>query len=365
MSESTHDSRPAAPASSPGAPPPRAVPDLAIRIHQLGKCYPMYNKPADRLKQALWLGRRKYYHDFWALKDVSFEVPRGRTVGIMGRNGSGKSTLLQIVAGTLSATCGTVEVRGRASALLELGAGFVPDLTGRENIYVYGTLTGLSRKEIDARFDAIAAFADIGEFIDQPVKIYSSGMFVRLAFSAAVNVDPDVLIIDEALAVGDARFQSRCMNKINQFRESGVSILFVSHDMETIKRICDHALVLDRGQVVSRGVSVHATNWYLAFLTNDFDLEKTRQAEREAAAQVQAPEAATPAATWPRRWSIAGSTARSIPSLPTSATATARRGSWPQVCTTTRGRASTMPWWGSRCTAASKSNSTRTCRTTL
>jgi lipopolysaccharide transport system ATP-binding protein len=292
MSESPNEPRPASPAPSPAAPPPRAESDLAIRIHQLGKCYPMYNKPADRLKQALFLGRRKYYHDFWALKDVSFEVPRGRTVGIMGRNGSGKSTLLQIVAGTLSATCGTVEVRGRASALLELGAGFVPDLTGRENIYVYGTLTGLSRKEIDARFDAIAAFADIGEFIDQPVKIYSSGMFVRLAFSAAVNVDPDVLIIDEALAVGDARFSARCMNKINQFRESGVSILFVSHDMETVKRICDQALVLDRGQVVNRGVSVYSTNWYLAFLTNDFDLEKTRQIEREVAAQAPAPEAA-------------------------------------------------------------------------
>ena len=263
--------------------------DIAVRVHELGKCYQVYNNRADRLKQALLLWQKRYYRDFWALKNVSFEVARGQTFGVMGCNGSGKSTLLQLVTGTLTPTCGSVEVKGRTSALLELGAGFVPEFTGRENIYVYGTLMGLSHKEIDDRFDDIAAFADIGEFIEQPVKIYSSGMFVRLAFSAAINVNPDVLIIDEALAVGDARFSARCMNKINKFRESGVSILFVSHDMETIKRICDHVIILNRGEVVNSGTSVHMSNWYLSFMINDFDLEKTRQMEmeREAAANVQ------------------------------------------------------------------------------
>jgi len=262
--------------------------ELAIQVRDLGKCYQIYDRRVDRLKQAFSFGRKQYYRDFWALRDVSFEVMRGQTIGVMGRNGSGKSTLLQLVTGTLTPTTGQVSVQGRVSALLELGAGFIPDFTGRENVYVYGAIMGLTRKEIDQRFDAIAAFADIGEFIDQPVKIYSSGMAVRLAFSAAINVDPDVLIIDEVLAVGDARFQSRCMNRINQFRERGVSILFVSHDTETVKRICDHAMVLDQGRVVNRGVSVHMGNWYLALMTNDFDLEKTRRQEQDAAAKAQA-----------------------------------------------------------------------------
>ncbi len=262
--------------------------EIAIEVQNLGKCYQIYKTRADRLKQALLLGQKRYYHEFWALKNVSFQVPRGQAVGIMGRNGSGKSTLLQIVTGTMTPSAGGVKVNGRVSALLELGAGFVPDFTGRENIYMYGTLMGLSHKEIDERFDDIAAFADIGEFIDQPVKIYSSGMFVRLAFSAAINVDPDVLIVDEALAVGDARFAARCMTRINKFRDSGVSILFVSHDSETVKRICDRAIVLDRGEAVNSGVSVHMANWYVAFLTNDFNLEKTRQMEQEAARQPQA-----------------------------------------------------------------------------
>ena len=261
--------------------------DIAIRVHELGKCYQVYDDRSDRLKQALLLGRKKYYREFWALKNVSFEVPRGQTFGIMGCNGSGKSTLLQLVTGTLTPTCGSVEVEGRTSALLELGAGFVPEFTGRENIYVYGTIMGLSHKEIDERFDDIAAFADIGEFIDQPVRVYSSGMFVRLAFSAAINVNPDVLIIDEALAVGDARFSARCMNKINEFRDSGVSILFVSHDTETVKRLCDHAIILNRGEAVNSGKSVHMSNWYMTFLINDFDLEKTRRMEREAAAEIE------------------------------------------------------------------------------
>ena len=257
--------------------------DTIIRVNGLGKCYQMFNKPADRMKQAFSFRRKRYSRDFWALSDVSFEVGRGETIGVIGRNGSGKSTLLQIVAGVLTPTCGHADVDGKVSALLELGSGFIPDFTGRENVYTYCTIMGMSRKEIDGRFDDIAAFADIGEFIDQPVKIYSSGMYVRLAFAAAVNVNPDVLIVDEALAVGDARFQHRCMTRINEFRESGVSILFVSHDTGAITRICDRAIVLDQGRIVNQGPSMHIANWYMAFMTCDYDLEKTALMEQDAA----------------------------------------------------------------------------------
>jgi len=263
--------------------------DTVLRVNNVGKCYEMYDAPHHRLFQTLWHGRKQFYKEFWALRNVSFEVKRGECVGIIGRNGSGKSTLLQVIAGTLAPTDGSVEVNGKVSALLELGSGFSPEFTGRENVYMNGAILGLSKAQIDEKFDEIAAFADIGEFIEQPVKIYSSGMYMRLAFAIAINVDPDILIIDEALAVGDARFASRCMNKIKEFQESGVSILFVSHDTETVKRICDHSLVLDRGQVVNRGLSADMVNWYIAFLTNDFDLEKTMKMEQEAACQAEAP----------------------------------------------------------------------------
>jgi lipopolysaccharide transport system ATP-binding protein len=258
------------------------MPPPVITVSRLGKCFHIYDRPRDRLKQALCLGRKRYYREFWALKDVSLEVEKGQAVGIMGRNGSGKSTLLQIVTGTMVPTTGGVQVAGRVASLLELGAGFIPEFTGRENVYLYGTIIGLTRKEIDERFDRIAAFADIGDFIDQPVRIYSSGMYVRLAFSAAINVDPDVLIVDEALAVGDARFQHRCMTRIQQFREAGVTILLVSHDTEAVKRVCDRAIVLDRGRIVNQGPAPHMANWYLAFMTNDFDLDKTAAMERAA-----------------------------------------------------------------------------------
>jgi lipopolysaccharide transport system ATP-binding protein len=253
--------------------------DVALKINGVSKRYEIYSAPHHRLLQTFFHGRRQFFKEFWALKNVSFEVKRGECVGIIGRNGSGKSTLLQVITGTLEPTLGSAEVSGRVSALLELGSGFNPEFTGRENVYMNGAILGISRAEMDKRFDDIAAFADIGDFIEQPVKTYSSGMYVRLAFAVAINVDPEILIIDEALSVGDARFQARCMTRINKFKESGVSILFVSHDTETVKRICNRAIVLDSGNIVNSGLSLHMVNWYLAFLTNNFDLDRTKQLE--------------------------------------------------------------------------------------
>ncbi len=259
--------------------------EVVLKVGNVGKRYELYSAPHHRLFQTLFRGRKQFYKEFWALKNVSFEVKKGECFGIIGRNGSGKSTLLQIVAGILAPSLGSVQSNGRVSALLELGSGFNPEFTGRENVYMNGAIMGFLKAEMDKKFDAIAAFADIGEFIDQPVKIYSSGMYVRLAFAVAISVDPDILIVDEALSVGDARFQSRCMNRINKFRESGVSILFVSHDTETVKRICNKSLVLDQGEIVNQGAAGHMSNWYLAFLTNDCNLEKTRQMEMESVAK--------------------------------------------------------------------------------
>jgi len=235
--------------------------EIAIRVHDLGKCYQIYSRPQDRLKQSLVPRLRRmlgqpapdYFREFWALSDVSFEVRKGETVGIIGRNGSGKSTLLQIICGTLTPTTGTVETTGRVAALLELGAGFNPEFTGRENAYLNGSVLGLSRDEIDERFDAIAGFADIGEFIEQPVKTYSSGMFVRLAFAVAVNVDAEILVVDEALSVGDMYFQAKCMTHMKKLMSSGVTVLFVSHDTSAVKALCDRALYLDQGKVAAAG----------------------------------------------------------------------------------------------------------------
>lgn len=221
--------------------------DIAISVRDVSKVYPVYERPQDRLKQMLWRGRRKFHEEFWALRDINFDVKKGETVGIVGRNGSGKSTLLQIICGTLSPTTGTVDRSGRVSALLELGSGFNPEFTGRENVYLNGSILGLDKNEMDARFDDIASFADIGHFIDNPVKHYSSGMFARLAFSVAIHVDPEVLIVDEILAVGDAPFQRKCLNKFYQIRENGCSILFVSHDQYQVKTICQRAIYLDKG----------------------------------------------------------------------------------------------------------------------
>lgn len=249
--------------------------DVVIRVKNVGKCYQIYDQPHDRLKQSLMprlyklVGKapRTYFREFWALREVSFEVRKGETVGIVGRNGSGKSTLLQIICGTLAPTSGQVETSGRIAALLELGAGFNPEFTGRENVYMNAAILGLSRFEIDARLDDILAFADIGEFVDQPVKVYSSGMYVRLAFSVAVNVAPQILIVDEALSVGDLAFQNKCIMKIKELRDKGMTLLFVAHDLSTLQMICDRVAWLHRGEIVTIGDSVTVCQEYYVGIT--------------------------------------------------------------------------------------------------
>ncbi len=243
----------------------------AIQVHNLGKCYRIYARPRDRLLQMLPGWRKSCYQEFWALQHLSFDVPRGETVGIIGRNGSGKSTLLQLVCGTLHPTCGEIHTQGRIAALLELGSGFNPEFTGRENVYLNATILGLSKAEIDARYDDIAAFADIGEFIDQLVKTYSTGMFVRLAFSIAINVRPDILVVDEALAVGDARFQAKCMNRIKRLQQDGVTLLFVSHDVGAVRILCQRALWIDHGGLKMDGDVFPVTGSYMEYLFSDSD----------------------------------------------------------------------------------------------
>ena len=227
--------------------------DLVVTVENVSKRYLIYDRPQHRLWQGLFRGRRQFFRDFWALRGVSLAVRRGETVGIIGRNGSGKSTLLQLVCGTLEPTTGTVAVKGRLAALLELGSGFNPEFTGRENVYLNGAILGLDRAQIDARFEEIAAFADIGPFIDQPVKTYSSGMTVRLAFSVIAHVDADVLVIDEALSVGDAIFTQKCLRFLRRFQQHG-AILFVSHDTSAVMNLCERALWLDQGLTMKRGV---------------------------------------------------------------------------------------------------------------
>jgi lipopolysaccharide transport system ATP-binding protein len=228
--------------------------DFAIRIEGLHKSFPIYEKPFHRLMQMVAPGDHgRWYREFHALKGIDLTVGKGETLGIVGRNGSGKSTLLQIICGTLAPSVGTVEVRGRVAALLELGAGFNPEFTGRENVYLNGTVLGLSREEVEARFDDIVAFSEIGEFIDQPVKTYSSGMYIRLAFAVAINVTPDVLIIDEALSVGDEAFQRKCYARIDAIRDAGATVLFVSHSSGSVVELCDRAILLDHGQMLVVG----------------------------------------------------------------------------------------------------------------
>ncbi|MER9335547.1 ABC transporter ATP-binding protein [Mesorhizobium sp. M0293] len=236
-------------------------PDVAIRLRDVSKRYVMFERPEDRFKQMIvprlerLAGRppRSYFRDFAALSGISFDIGRGETVGIIGRNGSGKSTLLQIICGTLQPTSGSVEVNGRIAALLELGAGFNPEFTGRENVFLNALILGVPRKEMEWRFDDIARFAEIGHFINQPVKTYSSGMYVRLAFATAINVDPDILVVDEALAVGDEAFQRKCFARIEEIRERGGTILFVSHGAQTIVQLCDRAMLLDGGEMILQG----------------------------------------------------------------------------------------------------------------
>ena len=225
--------------------------DIVLSVRNVSKCFEIYEKPVHRLYQTLCAGRKKFYREFWALKDISFDVRKGECVGIIGRNGAGKSTLLQIITGTLAPTGGEVNLKGRVAALLELGSGFNPEFTGRENVYMNGAILGLSRREIDERFDDIVAFADIGDFIDQPVKTYSSGMMVSLAFAVNVFVDPEVLIVDEALAVGDAAFQRKCFMRMDALRQKGVTLILVTHDTSTVKERCDRAIYL-KDHVVKR-----------------------------------------------------------------------------------------------------------------
>jgi len=273
--------------------------EIVIKVENLSKCYQIYPKPQDRLKQSLFprlqrlLGQRpnQYYREFWALRDVSFEVKRGETVGIIGRNGSGKSTLLQLICGTLTATSGSLQTSGRVAALLELGAGFNPEFSGRENVYMNASILGLTKEAIDARFDDIAAFADIGEFIEQPVKSYSSGMYVRLAFAVIAHVDADILVIDEALAVGDAFFTQKCMRFIRRFMETG-TVLFVSHDTAAVINLCQKAVWLDRGRSVFQGTPKEAAERYLAAMY------EAQQGESDTTVEAESPGQPLPPVRW-------------------------------------------------------------------
>lgn len=242
---------------------------IAIRAQQLGKAFQLYERPIDRLKQMLMRGRRRYYKEFAALHDVSFELRKGEVLGLVGRNGAGKSTLLQLICGTLNPSAGQVTVQGRVAALLELGAGFNPDFTGQENIYLNASILGLSKAEIDARYDGIVEFSGIADFIHQPVKTYSSGMYVRLAFSIATSVDPDILVIDEALSVGDGAFARKSFDRIMRLKEKGATILFCSHSVYQIEALCTRALWLDKGVVQLLGDPATVVAGYQAFLDRD------------------------------------------------------------------------------------------------
>lgn len=248
--------------------------EIAVKVEGLSKSYHIYEQPHDRLKQSILprlhrlMGKqpRQYFREFWALKNVSFELKRGEAVGIIGRNGSGKSTLLQMICGTLNPTCGTVQAYGRVAALLELGSGFNPEFTGRENVYMNAAVLGLSKIEIEDRFERIAAFADIGEFIEEPVKTYSSGMMLRLAFAVQAQVSPNVLIVDEALAVGDAKFQAKCFDQLNRLMDAGTSILLVTHSSEQVVTHCARALLLESGRVLEAGQPRSVVNRYMDLL---------------------------------------------------------------------------------------------------
>lgn len=234
----------------------------ALGVENVSKQYRIYDRPADRLKESLTRGRMRRHREFWALRDVSFEIQAGTTVGIIGQNGCGKSTLLQIISGTLTPTHGNVWSHGRIAALLELGAGFNPEFTGVENVFMNASLMGLSRKETLALFPDIERFAEIGQFIHQPVKTYSSGMYVRLAFAIAASVEPDILVIDEALAVGDAVFQHRCLRRINELHDRGCTVLFVSHDTNAVRALCDRAILLNAGRMIADGTPADVLNDY-------------------------------------------------------------------------------------------------------
>ena len=251
--------------------------EYAIRVKNVNKMYKLYDRNRDRVIDALGLSKKQRYKEHYALHDINFDVKRGETVGIIGTNGAGKSTILKIITGVLSPTEGDLEINGRISALLELGAGFNQEYNGIENVYLNGTMMGFSKEEIDKKLDNILAFADIGDFVYQPVKTYSSGMFVRLAFAVAINIDPEILIVDEALSVGDVFFQSKCYKKFEEFKELGKTILFVSHDLSAISKYCDRAILLNKGTKVGEGTPKDMINKYKRILVGqdgDFDTEK-------------------------------------------------------------------------------------------
>ncbi len=244
--------------------------ESVITVNNISKVYKLYDKPVNRLKEAMSIRKKSYHSDHFALNGITFDVKKGECVGIIGTNGSGKSTLLKILTGVLNPSGGTYEVNGKISALLELGAGFNMEYTGIENIYLNGTMMGFSDKEMDRKLEAIVDFAEIGEFINQPVKTYSSGMFARLAFAVAINVEPDILIVDEALSVGDIFFQAKCYQKFNEFKEKGKTILFVSHDMSSILKYCDRCLLIDKGNQISLGKTSKVVDIYKKILVNQY-----------------------------------------------------------------------------------------------
>jgi lipopolysaccharide transport system ATP-binding protein len=264
--------------------------EIAIHLTDISKCYQTYSQPAYRLLQALYGRRKKLYEEFWALKNIDLEIYRGETLGIVGKNGCGKSTLLQVITGTLTPTVGSVEARGRISALLELGAGFNPEFTGIENARLNASILGIGRDEIEDSLPAIIDFSELGEFVYRPVKTYSSGMYVRLAFSVAINMKPDIFIIDEALAVGDIRFQRKCFRKLEAMRTSGITILFVTHSTETVVNLCNRAVFLDNGQLVSIGEPKEVVNQYLESL---FSNEQEKIVTRLPAQPPTAPKSGT------------------------------------------------------------------------
>ena len=253
----------------------------AIEIRNLSKMYKLYNKPSDRLRDSLGLSRKKRYKEHYALQNINFDIHEGECVGIIGTNGSGKSTILKIITGVLSPTEGTVTVNGRISALLELGAGFNPEYSGMENIYLNGTMLGFSEEEIDSRLDEILSFADIGDFVNQPVKTYSSGMFVRLAFAVAINIDPEILVVDEALSVGDVFFQSKCYHKFEEFKKQGKTILFVSHDLGSVSKYCDRVILLNQGEMLDEGTPKAMVDMYKQLLVHQDPVKQAENTESE------------------------------------------------------------------------------------
>lgn len=255
--------------------------EMMIEIRDLIKVYKIYDKPIDRLKESLSITHKQYSKDFYALNNINLEIRRGENVGIIGTNGAGKSTLLKIITGVLSPTSGTVSVNGKISALLELGAGFNPEYTGVENIYLNGTMMGYTREEMDERVDRILQFADIGDFIYQPVKTYSSGMFARLAFAVAINVEPEILIVDEALSVGDVFFQVKCYKKFEELKANGTTILFVSHDLSSINKYCDRAVLMNKGNKIAEGIPKDMIDLYKKYQVNQIPQEQYSSVEED------------------------------------------------------------------------------------